>query len=143
MRLTEEQYQEIVARRKNLIGAIEQTEQKYEEYKKRAQFIPQHLFSDLKINRTEERFAAEILVPLGFAWAYNAVNLRLDYRKHYRPDFVAWKNGETYVFEVKGPHIRDDARTNFLWARKEFPGWRFEAWQWKDKTWKEIWVNRE
>jgi hypothetical protein len=96
-------------------------------------------------NKTESRFKYEML------WNWERTRLIEGYKFHaialiwpeyrYTPDWMTWnKDGQITLIEVKGPHVHSrDSRVRFLTARRDYPWFNFECWQWKERMWKEIW----
>lgn len=108
-------------------------------------------------NQTEARFRDEILIA-----RYGLHTKQIIYQpgqfllpsgtNWYSPDWGADIEGLFWLWETKGgyKHSRD-SEFRFKWARATYgslnfkiPGWpccgfHFEAWQWKNKQWKEIW----
>lgn len=86
----------------------------------------------LRMNRTEQRFASEVLVGDDIAsWHFAAIKLRLADKTHYTPDFVVWlRDGSIDVYEVKGswraPH-QEDSRVKLKVAAELFPQFAFFA----------------
>ena len=100
-----------------------------------------------QMNKTEARYAAEVLDPLKrvgkiVQWQFEPLNFRLAKKTFYRPDFVVIRtNGTLRVVEVKG-YWEDDARVKikvaaemYWWAewvavtvvpKKDGGGWKTE-----------------
>jgi len=96
-------------------------------------------------NKTELRFESEVLIPwknTGIIDGYQFHALALIWPDmRYTPDWMVWDyDGQIKLIEVKGPHIHSrDSRVRFLTARRDYPWFQFECWQWKDKQWRDIW----
>lgn len=100
------------------------------------------------MNKTEQRFAADILQPGVFgvapgdditihSWKFEAINLTLAPNTQYRPDFyVVTSEGEAIFFEVKartkaGKVLWEDAsRIKFKTCAELYPEFRFICASW-------------
>ena len=92
-----------------------------------------------RMNKTEARFAGEILQPMKLAgaildYAFESVKLKLADNTYYTPDFFVVYPDHFEVIEVKG-FWRDDARVKIKVAAAQFPYFRFKAVQLKNKQW--------
>lgn len=84
-----------------------------------------------RMNRTEARYAGEVLEPRKREGAivdyrFEALSLRLALATWYRIDFLVVTPDEFQVHEVKG-YWHDDARVKTKTAQQLFPWWRFLA----------------
>lgn len=83
-------------------------------------------------NKTEEAYS-DLLegrrrVGQILDWKYEAIILKLARDCRYTPDFDVWlPDGSLHFHEVKGPHVRDDARVKFRTAATLFP---YHGWWW-------------
>lgn len=98
-------------------------------------------------NKTETRFAQYVLDPLVYegvieTYVYEPFALIMAKRLRYTPDFVVREaGGAISIYEVKGPHIWEDARVKYYMAREMYGHlFKFSAYQWKDREWREIWI---
>lgn len=95
-------------------------------------------------NKTEMRFKREFL-DLKYGpdqIDFESLRLKLARGVFYVPDWVViGMRGHVYCYEVKGGFIRNPgrARTKYLIAKEQWPCFTFEAWQYKNGIWKEIW----
>lgn len=97
------------------------------------------------MNKTEERYANEILRPLLLAgeivkYDFEAVKFRLAKKTFLTPDFYVVTPTHIEIHEVKG-HWEDDARVKMKVAAKLFPEFKWIAIKWKNK--KEGWITEE
>lgn len=99
-------------------------------------------------NKTERRFEMEILrpsLPEDTTIGFQSLTFLLAPNLRYTPDWTVWfpdclnRQGQIVCYEVKGGHVWDDARVKFLTARKLFPWITWQAFQYKNKAWLEIW----
>lgn len=81
-------------------------------------------------NKTEEAYSqlleARRRVGQILDWKYEAITLKLADDCRYTPDFAVWlPDGSLHFHEVKGAHVRDDARAKYKAATALFPyfGW--------------------
>ena len=91
------------------------------------------------MNKTEEKFAAELLAQLKAGeildYGFETVKLRLAQRTHYTPDFhVVDAAGEFHFYEIKG-HWEDDARVKIKVAAEKYWFWHFWAVKRKGGEW--------
>jgi len=104
-----------------------------------------------KMNRTETRYSKRLDLKKYNGeithWEFEGKKLRLADRCDYTPDFlVTMPDGAMQCHEVKGGHVRDDARVKFKCASGMFSDFVFVWAQWVEKTrlWKmEKWLGGE
>ncbi|MBU1067444.1 hypothetical protein KKE60_06625 [Patescibacteria group bacterium] len=96
-------------------------------------------------NKTELRFESEMIIPWLSCYKFEGYKFRglaliwPDMR--YTPDWMLWDWKEKItLIEVKGPHIHSrDSRVRFLTARRDYPWFNFEGWQYAGRQWRKIW----
>lgn len=94
-----------------------------------------------RMNQTEKRMAQilDMRKRMGFIreWWYESVTFVVGLeRTRYTPDFVCnMADGSLEIVEVKGAHIRDDARVKFQVAARQYPFARWTMKQWKKGEW--------
>lgn len=98
-----------------------------------------------QMNKTEQRYEAEILKPLLMAgeiltYRFEGLKFRLAKKTFLTPDFYVVRGDCIEVHEVKG-FWEDDARVKMKVAAELFPEFRWIAVQWKNK--REGWVTEE
>jgi hypothetical protein len=84
------------------------------------------------MNRLERAFAIHLdgmkSDALVAQWWFERMTFKLADDCRYTPDFVATvADGSIHAYEVKGPHVRDDARVKYKTAAEMFP---FIRWHW-------------
>ena len=88
-----------------------------------------------RMNKTEARYAREMIVPHGYTHRFESIKLRLADRTWYTPDFFVYlPDGTVQVVEVKG-FWRDDARVKIKVAAEQYPEFRFVAARYIKKQW--------
>lgn len=161
MHLTEEQYQEIMARQQAKMAAMKKSDAAAmfkAKLNRACQKGLDVLAKKLKPsrndpNKTERRFEREIIVPQNWTWyqfhpmTFLLVNPESKTKIRYTPDIVAWEDsdfcqneGRLFCFEVKGGRWWEDAKIKFLFAREQYPWITWQAWQWKGGEWRELWT---
>jgi hypothetical protein len=140
MRLTEDEYNALISRRKPalaeppaIVGAKKATGQSRRE----PQAIRQ---SRNGPNKTEKRFEIERLAPAqtaGGIWDYQfeAVTLRLANGCKYTPDFFTYGPDGVRFYEVKGAYAREDAKVKLKVAASQFKCFEFYLAQWIKGEW--------
>jgi hypothetical protein len=96
-----------------------------------------------EMNKTEERFATEVLYPRKLAgeiraYAYEAKTLVLSERLRcsYRPDFCVLNlDGSEDFYEIKGSFIREDSYIKLKWAAEKYYLSRFYLCVYKGGRW--------
>lgn len=82
------------------------------------------------MNRLERRFMLylegwrEGKLPSGFVrdWWYEQMKFRIGHNSWYTPDFVVQDaNDELVIYEVKGPHEREDSRIKYKSLAANYP----------------------
>jgi hypothetical protein len=166
MRITEEQYQDIVAQQARKINPVEAQRQplspetfrqklerlREQGFKARAEERAKRPKPDRNApNKTELRFEQEILkpsLPAEATYGFQRLTFLLAPGLRYTPDWIAWQesdfsceHGWLTCYEVKGAHVWEDSKIKFLTAREIFPWVEWRAYQWKNKTWSEIWAK--
>jgi hypothetical protein len=101
-----------------------------------------------KMNKTELNFYKTFLEPLIFnkeiLYCYfNKIKFEIgELTCNYLPDFfIIYSDLSVKIFEIKGGYITDDAKIKFKVACKEYPLFKWECWQWKNKIWTKIMEN--
>jgi len=141
MRITEDEYQAIMAKR-NTHSEAKETKSKKQRSRGREK------------NKTEARFEIEKINPLIYQgrlhhdYGYERIRLTLEdetvegRRMTYTPDFDCKNNdtGRVTFFEVKGKWKYEDAMVKFKAARKIFGHvFDFECWEYDKGIWRQIW----
>lgn len=106
---------------------------------KRFRSRPRPRQSPGNMNKTEQRYLNEVLVPLQLAGEiidikFEGIKLRLAKATFYTPDFVVVTPEFIEMHEVKG-YWEDDARVKIKVAAETFPWLRFVAVRIKDNLW--------
>lgn len=101
-----------------------------------------------KRNQTEERFERTFLIPAKLDgklldYKFERVTLVLGNNTRYTPDFFGrWENGVLQFWEIKGGHIREDARVKYYSAVEQYPEFAFQLVQWDRGEWRTIHAAR-
>jgi hypothetical protein len=96
-----------------------------------------------RMNKTETRYANEILEPLKVlgeieAYVFEGVKFRLADRTYYTPDFMVITTMHGIEFhEVKG-FLRDDAAVKFKVVRENFPWFTWKMVRHRKGEWAEV-----
>lgn len=109
-----------------------------------------------RMNKTESSYTLQLqaLKQCGqiLEYKFEGITLLLDdpsvgKKVRYTPDFLVIKyqlnapDGIAVVIEfheTKGPHIWEDAKLKFRWARQQYPWFKFHMKQYKNQQWNEI-----
>ena len=94
-----------------------------------------------KQTKTEEEFERilEAQHPNSQAILWECFKFRIGERCWYLPDFIRiGSEGHLSVYEVKGPHIWDDALVKFKAAKEKYPFFTWEMHQKRKDGWKRI-----
>ena len=80
---------------------------------------------ELKLNKLERRWLAELRLRNVACLGIQAVTLKLGDDCRYSPDFTGIEHGVLTAWETKGPFFRDDAKVKLKVAARAHPYIRF------------------
>lgn len=141
MRLTEDEYERIRARRDQRDAesrARHVARQAVAPAPKAKPIIRQ---STKEPNKTEQRFFLDKLAPweamgeLDEIGDHESIVLKLANGLTLRPDWPTWKSDKLTFYEVKGGFIREDSIIKLKMAASKYPRFGFFLCQWKGGEW--------
>ena len=128
MRLTEEEYNALMTKREQIMP--------------KPRFVPPVKPQGRDMNKTEARYAREVLDPLLsqyaiLGWEWESIKFRMADRTWYTPDFLVIFPTHMQIVEIKG-FMRDDAVIKYKCCREMFPWFEWKMLRLIKGNWDEV-----